>query len=217
MLRLQDVGDAGHSFHSLVGINAPMGNPRADTKSRILSAAYRLIYREGFARVSVDAIAAAAGVTKRTIYYHFQSKDDLAAAVLDRQHLRALAQIKGWGVRSARTPADFLASLFEQLERWTAKPNWLGSGFTRLTMELADLPGHPARRAAHRHKAAVEDWLVAKLQDLDARNAEELARQTVLLMEGCVALVLIHGDSSYVSAAARVARQLAVSDSAPRR
>ena len=78
-------------------------------------------------------------------------------------------------------------------------------------MELADLPGHPARRAAHQHKVAVENWLTSEFERLGARSPEELAFQVMLLMEGCLSLILIHGDTSYVAAASRAAKRLAVS------
>jgi AcrR family transcriptional regulator len=58
------------------------GRSADETRRLILENAYQLFYRHGFARVAVDAIAARAGVTKRTLYYHFRSKDDLLAAVL---------------------------------------------------------------------------------------------------------------------------------------
>ena len=186
-----------------------MPRPASATRTRILSAAYELLYKEGFVRVSMDAIASAAGVTKRTLYYHFESKDALAAAVLEHQHLFALARIQGWSSGSSKTPADYLAALFERLESWASEPRWLGSGFTRLTMELADLPGHPVRRAAHQHKLAVESWLAAELKRLGARSPRDLARQVMLLIEGCLSLVLIHGDTAYVSAAAQAADRLA--------
>ena len=99
-----------------------------ETRDRILSAAYRLCYREGFARVSVDAIAAAAGVTKRTIYYHFDSKDEIVADVLDNQHSRALAQIQKWGRNDAPTAHNFVAGLFKQLELWASKPKGSDQG-----------------------------------------------------------------------------------------
>ena len=54
------------------------------TRRRILDAAYELFYRKGFARVGVDEMAAFAGLTKRTLYYHFKSKDELLAAVARR-------------------------------------------------------------------------------------------------------------------------------------
>lgn len=179
-----------------------------DTKVRILRAAYRLLYKEGFARVSMDAIADAAGVTKRTLYYHFDSKDTLTAAMLEHQHQYALAQIQKWGRNSSKTAADYLTALFDDLEHWASQPRWLGSGFTRITMELAHLPGHPARRAANDHKYAVEAWLACELKLLGALNAQELARQVMLLIEGSMSLILIHGDASYAKSAARAAVRL---------
>ncbi len=188
-----------------------MARSARNTRERILSAAYGLLYKEGFARVSVDAMAEAAGVTKRTLYYHFDSKDALVAAVLDHQHVHALVRIQRSGTPLAESPEEFLAAFFEQLEKWASEPRWLCSGFTRLTMELADLPGHPARRAAHQHKVAVENWLAGELERLGVRPPEELACQVMLLMEGCLSLILIHGDTSYVAAASRAAKRLAVS------
>ena len=179
------------------------------TKDRILSAAYELFYKEGFARAGMDGIAGAAGVTKRTLYYHFESKDALAAAVLDRQHLLVFARFEKWGTGPVRTPGEFLVSLFDQIEVWASEPRWLGSGFTRLTMELANLPGHPVRQAAHRHKSAVENWMAGRLRELGVHEPEELARGIMLLIEGCLSLILIHGDTTYAKSAARAALRLA--------
>jgi AcrR family transcriptional regulator len=179
-----------------------------DTKSRILGAGYRLLYKEGFARVSMDAIAEAAGVTKRTLYYHYDSKDTLTAAVLEHQHQHALAEIKRWGRKSSGTAAEYLTALFEDLESWASRPRWMGSGFTRLTMELAHLPGHPARQAANRHKYAVESWLSFQLKSLGAQDPQELARQVMLLIEGSLSLILIHRDAGYAKTAARAAVRL---------
>jgi AcrR family transcriptional regulator len=190
-----------------------MARSRESARQRVLKAAYELFYRHGFARVGVDRIAERAGVTKRTLYNHFESKDALVATVLDHQHLHALVQIQEWGNRSAENSGEFLASVFQALGQWASRPRWLGSGFTRLTMELADLPGHPARRAAHRHKAEVENWLAQELNRLGADDPTELARQTMLLIEGCLSLILIHGDPSYADAATRAVRKLAGQES----
>jgi AcrR family transcriptional regulator len=185
-----------------------------DTKGRILKAAYRLLYREGFARVSMDAIAEASGVTKKTLYYHFDSKDSLTAAVLEHQQRLALAQIQKWGRKSSGTAADYMTALFEDLEKWASQPRWLGSGFTRLTMEMAHLPGHPVRHAASQHKHAVETWLASELESLGARNPQELARQVMLLIEGSLSLILIHRDVSYAKTAARAAVRLLKTETA---
>ncbi|RVA73096.1 TetR/AcrR family transcriptional regulator, partial [Mesorhizobium sp. M7A.F.Ca.US.006.04.2.1] len=65
--------------YSLVGIHRLMPDTQSPTRKRIVDAATRLFYAEGIGRVSVDAVAEEAGLTKRTLYYHFKSKDDLIA------------------------------------------------------------------------------------------------------------------------------------------
>jgi len=61
--------------------NAKMPRNSALTRKQILDVAYRLLYQRGFARVSLDNIAEAAGIAKRSVYYHFESKDKPVAAV----------------------------------------------------------------------------------------------------------------------------------------
>lgn len=185
-----------------------MARSTEKTRERILGAAYRLLYREGFARVSVDAIAAASGLTKRTLYYHFESKDALVAAVLEAQHNRALERIRGWAGETPAGPREMVDALFFKLAAWADEPNWAGSGFTRIAMELADLPGHPARVAARQHKAAVEAWLAARLDGMNVAAPREAARGLMLLIEGCLSLMLIHRDTSYAAAAAAAAKRL---------
>jgi AcrR family transcriptional regulator len=124
------------------------------TRDRILQAAYNLFYEKGFSRVGVDAVAKSAGLTKRTLYQHFRSKDNLLAAVLERQSGFALASIEGWGQRLPEDCSGFVQQLFRDAARWASSPKWAGAGFTRLVMKLADLPGHPARAVARRHKTA---------------------------------------------------------------
>jgi len=184
--------------------------PRAaeKTRRRILDRAYELFYRKGFGRVGVDEIAASAGVTKRTLYYHFESKDELLAAVLDGHHDLALARIRKHQDRSAGD-ADMVSRLFADLAKWSKTPGWTGAGFTRLAMELADLPGHPARAVASRHKAAVEAWYAEMFARARVPSPSERAREVALLIEGAMALILIHGDRSYIEAAAGAARRLA--------
>jgi AcrR family transcriptional regulator len=55
-----------------------------EVRSRIVDVAYESFWRLGFRRSTVDSIAARAGLTKRTVYGYFRSKDDLLAAVLQR-------------------------------------------------------------------------------------------------------------------------------------
>ena len=185
-----------------------MGSKAEATRRRIIDAAYELFYRKGFARVGVDAVAAQASVTKRTLYAHFDSKDRLLAAMLETHHGLALERIRRWSERLSGDAGAMVKALFAELARWATKPRWSAAGFTRLVMELADLPGHPARAIARRHKAAIESWLADELAHRRVADAALRARQVKLLLEGCQTLMLIHGDKRYAEAAAQAAKRL---------
>jgi AcrR family transcriptional regulator len=181
---------------------------KGSTRQQILDAAYLQFRRRGFTRIGVDEIAAAAKITKRTLYYHFKSKDDLLAAVLEAQHEMALKAFRTFGDSLTGTPHQIVDALFEQLVEWVSKPYWAGSGFTRLAMELADLPGHPARNIARRHKAVLEESLANLLAKANIEAPRERAREIWLLSEGAISLVLIHRDPRYAKAAGDAARRL---------
>lgn len=192
-----------------------MRRKSTETRQQIIDAAYTLFYQSGFMRTGVDAIALAAGITKRTLYQHFGSKDDLIGAVLEHQHHMALERIRRWANSIAGEPDQMVRTLFEKLAQWAGEIQWQGSGFTRAAVEFADLPGHPARKAARRQKAAVERYLVEKFAARDLVDAEQLVREILLLVEGCQTLTLIHGNLDYIDAA-RHAALILVKDYQPK-
>ena len=185
-----------------------MGKGASKTRQRIIDAAYLLFYKTGFMRTGIDAVAEAAGITKRTLYQHFDSKDALIDAVLADQHALMLARIQEWAQPRSDGPAAMLTNLFAAFEQWATQRRWRGSGFTRAAIEFTDSPGHPARRAARRHKAAVEAWLAEAFTGHGIAAAGQLASELMLLIEGCHVLVLIHRDTSYIRVAAEAAAAL---------
>ncbi len=177
-------------------------------RQRILNAAYSEFRRRGFSRVGVDEVAAAAKVTKRTLYYHFDSKDELLAEMLQAQHELVLKSLQELAEQYADEPSVLIEKLFASLTAWSTKPRWAGSGYTRVAMELADLPGHPARIVAKRHKAMLESYLADLLARGGVAEAPARAREVLMLLEGAMALILIHGDPRYGEAAGHAALKL---------
>jgi AcrR family transcriptional regulator len=176
------------------------------TRLRILDAAFGLFWRQGFLRVSMDDIAARAGITKRALYQHFRSKDDLMAETLAHSSKLAMERLRRFP--RAGTPEKFVDAFFAELAAWASKPRWSGGGFTRAVVELADLRGHPARAIARSHKTAVEQWIADGLKVGHVSSSRERAREIMLLTEGSMALMLIHGDRSYARTAANAAKRL---------
>jgi AcrR family transcriptional regulator len=178
------------------------------TRGQILDRAYRLFRQRGYSRVSMDEIAAAIPITKRSLYYHFRSKDELLASVLQVQAELALAAFRTFGDHLSGSPEAIVDTFFKDLIAWSVQPRWAGSGFTRLVIELADLPGHPARVIARRHKALLESHLAEVLSRAGIRQARHRAREIWLLCEGAMVMMLIHGERNYATAAAQAAKRL---------
>ena len=187
-------------------------------RQRIIDGAYESFWRSGFTRTNVDTIADRAGVTKRTLYSYFRSKDDLLAAVLLRYGELAAQRLQRIGERMPADRVGMIHSFFEQLAGWaTTAPRWSGSGFTRLVVELADLPGHPARALARRHKTATEAWLARRLAGARIARPGKGARELMLLMEGAMVLMIVHGDRRYIDAAEQAAMKLLGENQVPAR
>src|ERR1700759_685779 len=99
------------------------------TRDRIIAAASKLFYSEGIRAVSVDAVAAKAGVTKRTLYYHFDSKDELIAAYLEGRDQPNLALFQRWYAEAEGGPDAKVRAIFDRLEASARHPKWKGCGF----------------------------------------------------------------------------------------
>ena len=178
------------------------------TKDRIIAAANKLFYDEGIRGVSVDAVAEKAGVTKRTLYYHFKSMDDLIAAYLEGRDQPNLALFKRWFDEAKGGLAAKVQAIFDNLARAARHPKWRGCGFLRTSAELANMPGHPAMKIGAAHKKKFEAWLQKEFESAKFLDAPLLARHVALLLDGSFATVLLHRDPAYMEAAGLAAHQL---------
>ena len=185
-----------------------MAQDSDQTRERIVAAAARLFYNEGIRAASVDAIAEKAGVTKKTLYYHFSSKDELIAAYLESRDQPTLDLYARWFETTPGSAADKVRGMFAEFARSAHTAKWKGCGFQRTAAELANTPGHPALKAGAAHKKRFEAWLADALIRADVHNAADTARSIVVLLDGAAAVMLVHRDPAYVENAGAIAATL---------
>jgi len=178
------------------------------TRRQIVQAADDLFYAEGIRSASVDAIAEKAGVTKRTLYNHFRSKDDLITAYLEARDAPTLARYAHWIDETKSTLAEQIVGFFDKLAEATQNTKWKGCGFLRAAAELASTPGHPALKVGSAHKKKFEGWLTERLASEGFAQPAARARQLMILLDGAVAQILIHRDPAYANAAGQAAAAL---------
>src|SRR5207244_426659 len=146
----------------------------------------------------VDPIAAQAGVTKRTLYQHFGSKDQLVAEALSERSRRALFNLEaGARRRSEETGELAILAFFDVIENALSTKTKAGCAFINASLEI-NYPGHPIREAALAHLRAREELVRQLLVEAGADDAD-LAAQVVLLVDGAYAV----GGSRRDPAAAR--------------
>jgi len=172
---------------------------KASMTERIMAAADRLFYRKGIRAVGVDTIAAEAGISKRSLYDTFPSKDALVAAYL-QAHLRPLPASDG-------PPVAQLLSMFDQLQARFATGNFRGCPFVNAVTELAE-ECETARAIALRYKEDRRQHVRELLARAGASDPDMLADQIALLVEGAIASMLVRQDPSVASQARAAATVL---------
>ncbi len=178
-----------------------------NTRDSIIEAADALFYSGSLRDVSVDKVAERAGVTKKTLYYHFRSKDELIGAYLEARMQPTTERYQGWCGTEGPMP-ERIERMFLRLAEHAEADAWKGCGFLRAAVELADSPGHPALYIARRHKAAFEDWLKEDILASGHADAASLARMIMILLDGAIARMLVHRDPGYAIEAGCAARRL---------
>jgi AcrR family transcriptional regulator len=184
-----------------------MRHDPAQTRRRIIDAGLDLFYSASIADVGVDQIAATAGVTKKTLYYHFPSKDVLVTACYEARADATLGRYRAWA-GSDGSAVERLERVFAGVRGYVDSPRFFGCGFMRAASELASKQDHPACGVIARYKHAFEAWLAEMLAADGYADPARLARQVIVLLDGCLAHVMFHRDPSYAEDAARAARRL---------
>jgi AcrR family transcriptional regulator len=166
---------------------------------RILETADRLFYLRGIRAVGVDTIAAEIGISKRTLYNHFPSKDELIAAYLARRFRQPPS--------SDKPPAEQILGTFDSLERRFASKDFRGCPFVNAVAELG-AEDQSVRKIAIAFKESRRLWFRDLLAQLEVKDAEALATQLALLVDGCIAQDLVRNDPAMARAAKDVAKVL---------
>jgi AcrR family transcriptional regulator len=170
-----------------------MSSPAKPTmKERILETADRLFYLQGIRAVGVDTVAAEIGISKRTLYNHFPSKNALISAYLERR-FRPVPT-------SDKPPAEQILRTFDRLERGFADKGFRGCPFVNAVAEMG-AEDHAVRKIAVAFKDSRRAWFHDLLLQLDVANPDELATQLQLLVDGAIATDLVRNDPSVARAA----------------
>jgi AcrR family transcriptional regulator len=153
-------------------------------RERLLATASDIFYREGIHGVGVDRILDEAGVTRATMYRHFEGKEALVVAYLDRED----ATIRGYFEAASDpslTPSQLLSAVIHGIADDIERRHTRGCPFINAAAEYPD-PASPVREVVTRHRSWFRDTLLALVADAGLANPAQVAGSLVLLRDAAL-------------------------------
>jgi TetR/AcrR family transcriptional repressor of nem operon len=168
-----------------------------DTRQRIVEAADRLFYEQGFEAASFASIAAAVQISRGNFYYHFKTKDEILQAVIALRLANIQKMLDAWEA-GADTPADRIRSFIHILIMNGAKIARYGCPVGSLCSELAKLD-HIAQSEANKLFTLFRQWLARQFEALGrSAGADALAMHLLARSQGAATLANAFSDEDFL-------------------
>jgi len=180
----------------------------SQTRERLLQAAMELFARSGFHAIGLDAIIDAAGVSKQTFYNHFESKDALVLAALQRRReTEGRLFTRLFDDLAGSDPRARLYAHIDVIQAWFRQPEWRGCICIRAASEFPS-PNDPAHQfaAAWFEENRKQQQHLAMLAG--ARDPLKLSVQIMTIVEGVINVRHITGSESGVASAREMLHEL---------
>jgi AcrR family transcriptional regulator len=163
----------------------------ATPRERLLDAAGELFYRDGV-NIGVDALCKAAGVSKKSMYQLFRSKDELIAESLASRGPAYQALLHP-GAEDDRSPRERILAVFEGQDELVASGNYLGCPYVSTAVELKN-PEHPGSVVARHFKQQLTDFFHRELVKAGAEDPSTLAIQLTMVFDGASARAVVRAQ-----------------------
>lgn len=165
---------------------------RPTKRDELVDKALKAFYANGFHATGMDRLVEETGISKTSMYKHFQSKEALILAVLQRRDV----EFRDWLFRRmeslGKTPRGQMLAMFDVLEEWFEEPGFRGCLFIKAASEFQE-PDHPIHAQAATHKALIYDHLRDLAAQGGAGDPALLARQLLVLKEGAIVAAQVEG------------------------
>lgn len=171
---------------------------------KILEAAEKLFEVNGFHATGVEEIASKSGVTKRTLYKHFGSKEGLIEAVLSRHQSQAMNRIHKRVSEIGAEDGGRLLACFDLYQEWFSRPCFAGCIFIKTLNEFQQRSDRLFAIAA-RAKLELRDYLTGIAEEAGVSDPEHLAEKLQIILEGSIVVAQCGRRTESI----RTARELA--------
>lgn len=182
-------------------------NPSSLKREQLLKTALELFAKNGIHATGIDTIVEHSGVTKKTLYAHFRSKEELVLAVLRQYDGLARNEFMRRVESGGKTPRARLFAIFDVAQRWFQQKNFYGCLFINTIGEFSD-KDTPIRHVCKEYKKLVKGYIRKLCQQAGALDPQGLAEELVLLLEGATVTAQVSQNPKTAQIAKRAAKAL---------
>ncbi|OOG61841.1 TetR family transcriptional regulator [Sinorhizobium sp. A49] len=180
---------------------------RSEIRGHLLDTALRLFNLHGYHATGIDLLIAEAGVAKTTLYRHFETKEDLILAALERRDEQSRAEMRIFVEHRASEPYERLLATFDFLEASVRDKQFRGCIFMSAAGEHKEAVD-PVFRAALMHKRLVLAYFEELAHAARFSEPKRIADTINLLHEGATAIAQLTRTAEPVRQSKRMAASL---------
>ncbi len=174
-------------------------------REHLIDTAIELFAEHGYHATGIDTILAQSGVSKKTLYRHFRSKDELILAALKKYDGLFRNGFMRQVEAQAEDPYGRLLAVYEVAARWFEQNNFYGCMYINAVGEFSE-SDTPIRQACREFKSLMRRYVEDLCRAAGAAEPVELAEELSLLLEGAIVTAQV---SEQRSRAAKVAQTAA--------
>jgi len=190
-------------------VDTPELAPLTPGARRVLDAASVLFYENGIHAVGVDTIAEAAGVTKKTLYDRFGSKEALVLSYLQHRDARWRVWVDEFLARHPEPGIDRILAIFDAAIGWSDDNSPKGCSAVNAR---AEIPDHATSGLVLPEVTRQKQWLLDRFAELITEaglsDPGARARELMLLYEGAIVTVGMRTFREPFETARAIARRL---------
>ena len=178
-----------------------------DTRTAILDAAQDLVQRQSISGVSFQELAKRTGIKKGSMYYHFESKDDLTLALLERATIDLHESFKRG---ESKTPRQRLSYYFNIYRLYIIPSEKLcpGGAFAGEWDKLSQPVQEHVKKLLMAQSKGLRSVLEAGIESGDfkshGQSLDELTQWIVSCIQGCLLVCRIYDSKQAFESAVKV-------------
>ncbi len=181
--------------------------PRLNRRDHLIDTAITLFCEHGYHATGIDRILATAGVSKKTMYRYFRSKEELIYAALRHYDGVFRNNFMTAVEQAGATPRERLLAIFDVAEVWFGENNFFGCMYINAVGEYSEKES-PVREISRQFKQQMWNYVADLVRAAGVKDYRELTDEVCLLLEGAIVTAQVSQRPQAASTARKIAQGL---------